>query len=99
MTNILFFVIFVFLFVVLTPGVLVSLPPKSSKIITAITHGFIFAVILALIYKFLWKETSKKSVTFKEGVENIKPKVKETLVPGQQPTQANPVIASIKKLN
>ena len=92
--NIIPFIIFVFLFVVLTPGVLVSFPTKSGKLVTSITHGFIFAFIWVLVNRFLGKTMYKKMVTFKEGVENIKPKVKETLVPGQ-----NPIVSSIKNLN
>jgi hypothetical protein len=104
--NIVLFIIFVLLFVLLTPGVLVSLPPKSSKLVTAITHGFIFAVILLLIHKFLGKVV-KKTVSFMEGAQNIaptKPKiaenVKETLVPDRRPqTTPNPVILDVRKIN
>jgi hypothetical protein len=102
MMNILLFIIFIILFVVLTPGVLVSLPPKSSKLIVAITHGFIFALVWVLVNKFFGKPMLRKTVTFKEGVENIKPKVKESLVPGQEPPKppmSNPVIGSVKKIN
>jgi len=101
MMNIVLFIIFVLLFVVLTPGIVVSLPPKSSKLITAITHGFIFALIWVVVNKFLWKAITRKTVTFKEGVENIKPKTKEPMGPNKQSMepQGNPVVSSIKKLN
>ena len=33
------------LFVVLTPGVLVSLPPGGSKLVVAATHGLVFALV------------------------------------------------------
>ena len=39
------------LFVVLTPGILVTLPSKGSKITVAIVHGLIFAVIYHLTRK------------------------------------------------
>ena len=38
------------LFVALTPGVLLSIPPKGSKIVVALTHGIVFAVVLSLTY-------------------------------------------------
>jgi hypothetical protein len=40
------------LFVVLTPGLLVTLPKKGSKLITAaIVHGLIFGVVYHLTHK------------------------------------------------
>ena len=33
------------LFVVLTPGVLLSLPPGGSKLVVAATHGVVFALV------------------------------------------------------
>lgn len=75
--NILLFLILVVLFVLLTPGIVVCLPPKSSKLTSAITHGLIFAVIWSLSYKFLWRTTSRMtSMTFLEGMEQPKPKPK-----------------------
>ena len=53
------FIVVVALFVALTPGILLSLPPKGSKLVVALTHGFVFAVVLKLIYKPLCKFTSR----------------------------------------
>lgn len=39
------------LFFVLTPGVLVTLPPKGSKLVVALVHAIIFAVVLFLIHR------------------------------------------------
>jgi len=39
------------LFVVLTPGVLVTLPSKGSKLTVAVVHGLLFAVIYHLTRK------------------------------------------------
>ena len=36
------------LFFVLTPGVILSLPPKGSKLVTALVHALLFAVLLTL---------------------------------------------------
>lgn len=41
------------LFFVLTPGVLVTLPPKSDKITVAITHAIVFAVIYQLTFNIV----------------------------------------------
>ena len=41
------------LFFVLAPGVLVSLPPKCSKLTVALTHAAIFAVVYQLTHKMV----------------------------------------------
>ena len=40
------------LFFILTPGILVTLPPKGSNIIVAIVHSILFASIFASIHGF-----------------------------------------------
>jgi hypothetical protein len=51
MLNICIFVLQVLLFVLLTPGILLVLPPKSSKYIVAVTHGVVFSALWILLYK------------------------------------------------
>jgi hypothetical protein len=51
MLSICIFVLQVLLFVLLTPGILLVLPPKSSKYIVALTHGVIFSALWILLYK------------------------------------------------
>jgi hypothetical protein len=51
MLNICIFVLQVLLFVLLTPGILLVLPPKSSKYIVALTHGIVFSALWILLYK------------------------------------------------
>ncbi len=41
------------LFYVLTPGILLSLPPKGSKMVVAATHALVFAVVFQLTYKMV----------------------------------------------
>lgn len=53
--NALLFIVIVLLFVALTPGVLVSLPPKASKLTVSFTHGLIFAIVWTLIHKPIWR--------------------------------------------
>ena len=45
MDFLLFLATFV-LFFVLTPGVILSLPPKGSKLVTALVHALLFAILL-----------------------------------------------------
>jgi len=40
----------VILFVSLTPGVLVTLPPQGSKYMVSATHGFIFVIVWCFTY-------------------------------------------------
>lgn len=43
--EIVMFVYAFLLFFVLTPGILLSLPPKGSKMVVALTHAFVFALV------------------------------------------------------
>ena len=43
------------LFFILVPGVLVSLPPKGSKTLVALTHAVIFAVVYHFTHKAVLK--------------------------------------------
>ena len=45
------------LFIVLTPGVLVSLPPGGSKLVVAATHGVVFALAYHLTHKSVFNAT------------------------------------------
>jgi hypothetical protein len=46
------------LFVLLTPGILLSLPPGGSKLTTAVFHGVVFALVYHLTHKAVWAYTS-----------------------------------------
>lgn len=41
------------LFFVLTPGILLSLPPKGKKMTVAAVHAVVFAVVWGLTHKFV----------------------------------------------
>ena len=56
------------LFFIITPNILVRLPPKSSKYIVAATHAVIFALILHFTCKMVWKATSNMFEGFYEGI-------------------------------
>lgn len=51
--NIFHFLYVVFLFVLLTPAILVRLPPKGNKWVVALVHGILFSVILLLTNNFV----------------------------------------------
>ena len=53
------------LFIALTPGILVTLPPKGTPIVVAVTHGILFALIYAVTHKAVWHFTKQH-----EGFEN-----------------------------
>lgn len=43
------------LFFVLTPGVLLSLPPGGSRTTVALTHAVVFGVVWALTHRMVYK--------------------------------------------
>ena len=47
------------LFVLLTPGVLLSLPPKGSLMAQAVVHGLIFALVYHFTHKAVWRFSMK----------------------------------------
>ena len=50
---------FAVLFFILTPGILVSLPPGASKMTQAATHAVVFALVYALSNKLVFRMLSK----------------------------------------
>jgi len=44
-----------FLFFVLTPGIVLSLPPKGSKVVVALTHAVVFALVYCLTHKVVYR--------------------------------------------
>ncbi len=55
MIHILMTIYVAFLFVILTPGILLRLPPNSSNLTVAIVHGLVFALLYHFTHKFMWK--------------------------------------------
>jgi len=54
------------LFFVLSPGVLVTLPPKSSKFVVAGFHAVVFALVWHFTHKMVWKMSVSMSEGFSE---------------------------------
>jgi len=49
----------VLLFVILTPGVLLYLPPKATLLTAAIVHGLVFALVFHFTHKIVRRLTSE----------------------------------------
>lgn len=58
------------LFFVLTPGILLSLPPRGSKMMVAATHALVFSLIFVFTHKMLMKFSAMEG--FKEGATKKK---------------------------
>jgi len=43
------------LFFVLTPGILLSLPPNGSKVTVALTHAIVFALVYSVTHKMVYR--------------------------------------------
>lgn len=52
--NLLMIAFTVILFVLLTPGVLLSLPPKGTLLTQAVVHGLVFALVYHFTHKAVW---------------------------------------------
>jgi hypothetical protein len=48
------FIFTALLFFVLTPGIVLSLPPKGSKLTVAAVHAVVFALIFTFTHKLVW---------------------------------------------
>ncbi len=53
MFNLFMFLFTAALFYALTPDILLSLPPNSSKYIVALVHAFVFATVFHLTHKLV----------------------------------------------
>ena len=45
------------LFFLLTPGILITLPPKGKKITVAVVHALVFGLVFSLSHKMVMKMT------------------------------------------
>ena len=46
------------LFVVLTPGILLTIPRKGPKLTVAVVHGLVFALVYYFTHSFVWQLTA-----------------------------------------
>jgi len=59
------------LFLLLSPGVLLSLPPKGSVMTKAAVHSLVFAIIFYFTYGYVWRLFNRYP-THKEGMTKRK---------------------------
>jgi hypothetical protein len=55
MHNTATFLYAIVLFVLLTPGILLRLPPKGSPLVVAIVHGVVFAIVMYFTHKTVYR--------------------------------------------
>lgn len=77
MFNLYMFCFSVLLFFVLTPGIIITIPPKSSKTTVALIHALVFATVWTFIYKLVFHVTEnfyskKEEQTVNEKIEAVK---------------------------
>jgi len=95
--NILFTVYVFALFFVLTPGVLITLPRKGSKIIVALVHGLIFSTILAMSGHYVWKFSNS---IFEGAQTQTPPPIKMPRIQGiEDDIKKNNLVEAEKKIN
>lgn len=51
--NLVMFIFAAVLFFILTPGILLSLPPGGSKMMVAATHAIVFGLVFTLSHNML----------------------------------------------
>jgi hypothetical protein len=77
------------LFFVLVPGVLVSLPPKGSKLVVAAFHAVVFAVVYHFTHKLVWSASMNLSLPKREGMDTPAPPAKKPAAPAPAAAPAN----------
>lgn len=55
MHNTATFLYAIVLFVLLTPGILLRLPPKGSPLVVAIVHGVVFAIVMYFTHRAVYR--------------------------------------------
>jgi len=60
------------LFVLLVPGVVLSLPPKGSLLTKAVVHGLVFALVYHFTHKAVWQFSTGGFMDKKEYFSNPK---------------------------
>jgi len=63
----LMFIFTALLFFVLTPGIVLSLPPKGSKMMVAGVHAIVFALVWTFTHKLVWEWGVSAGLIVKDG--------------------------------
>jgi len=62
------------LFFILTPGVLVTLPPNSSKLVVAMVHTLVFFLLFFFTYRLVYQLVNQYIVHHPQHKEGLVPK-------------------------
>ena len=81
------------LFFVLTPGVLVTLPRKASKMVVAAVHAVIFALIWALTHNVVVRAISRETLVDKKDDKHKKEHKAPAPAASNTPNPAQPIIS------
>ena len=73
------------LFMVLTPGVLLTIPKRGSKLVVAVVHALVFGVVYYFTHKMVWK--------FSQSLDSFQNKAQTT---GYNPTGYPPTTGYMK---
>lgn len=68
------------LFILLSPGVLVKLPPKGGKMTVVLVHALVFFVVFSLTKEWVYMFFSNMFEGFKEGAKKPKKGAKKAAV-------------------
>ena len=68
------------LFMVLTPGILLTIPKGGSKLVVAAVHGLVFAVVYHFTHKMVWKLSLRL-----DGFQNTAPNMPPPNMPANMP--------------
>ena len=79
------FIFSTLLFFALVPGIIFTIPNKSSKKTVALVHALIFSIILSLIHKFVWKVTEGFAPLANPATTKLALQMPSQLKPVQQP--------------
>jgi len=59
------------LFFILTPGVLVTLPPNSGKLVVAMVHSLVFFVLFFFTYRLVYQLVDKLFIHHPQHMEGL----------------------------
>ena len=73
MFHLCMFIFSVMLFFILTPGIALTIPPKSSKSVVALVHALVFATVWHFTHKLVWHASEGfEGLSYSDAVEKVK---------------------------
>jgi hypothetical protein len=78
------------LFIVLTPGILLTIPKGGSKLVVAAVHALVFGVVYHFTHKMVWKLSMRL-----DGFQNTAP----NMPPANMPPASNMPVRNMPPAN